>query len=361
MAGLIPYSFIRYLILGVSAFFLIVQRGQAQESGSGKTPETLTARNERLLIGIKWRYTYTLHVPSATIVHQADEAYDFYLHFRYDNTYEQFLNGILTRGPWQINGHALDYPYKSVRTYTIAEISNRILALEFEQPNSNGRYRYYYKSVDAGESPFPPAPGELPEVVVKGKVFQYKKQPWWKVFRRNNPSPATQIPPPIPISIELIGGGYYGGMDLVQKDFIIIRSDGRLIKEYQTVQKGLTVTKKNIPREELERFAAFIQSQRFFEMDRLYDCHTQMCLRRKRQEPTPIPLRLMVTYGDLKKVVTVSIWGEDNRHVRYVDYPPALDLIVDAIQRMAHRLEEPETKKAKAGKSQVKGPRSRIP
>ena len=61
-------------------------------------------------------------------------------------------------------------------------------------------------------------------------------------------------------------------------------------------------------------------------------------------KPTPIPLRLMVAYGDKKKVITISIWGMDNSHIKYVDYPPELDKIIDAIQRMAHRIEETSSK-----------------
>ncbi len=325
----------------------------AQENRSVLPVESYKERNERLLIGVKWRYTYTMHVESATIVHQADKNYEYFLHFRYDNTYEQYLNGKFTKGDWRVEGNTLDYSFKSVKSFEIGDISNRILALEFEQPNSNGKYRYFFKSVEASESPFPPAPGELPEVVVKGKIFKYKKEPWWTVFRKKK-EPVVAKADPVNITVELIGGGYYGGIDAVQKDYIIIKTDGRLIKEFQSISNGLSVTKKNIPREELERFAAFVKDQKFFEMERFYDCNTQMCLKRKRQEPTPVPLRLAISYGNLRKVVTISIWGEDNRHVKYVDYPPALDNIVDAIQRMAHRFEE-ETKGNRVQKS--KSPR----
>ena len=72
----------------------------------------------------------------------------------------------------------------------------------------------------------------------------------------------------------------------------------------------------------------------------MYDCESNFCQERKQNKPTPIPLRLSIAYGDRKKVVTVSIWGKDKNQVRYVDYPPAFDFIVEAIQRMAHRLDE---------------------
>ena len=143
----------------------------------------------------------------------------------------------------------------------------------------------------------------------------------------------------------MIGGGYYGGIDPVLKDFILIKSDGRLIKEFQSVQHGLIVTKKYIPRLELEKFADYILEQGFFEMERAYDCTDPFCMKRKSQKPRPVPLRLSVAYGDRKKVVTIAIWGKDNLNTNYLEYPPALDHIIDAIQKMANRLNDPVVKK----------------
>ncbi|HEB62439.1 MAG TPA: hypothetical protein ENI82_04720 [Bacteroidetes bacterium] len=57
-------------------------------------------------------------------------------------------------------------------------------------------------------------------------------------------------------------------------------------------------------------------------------------------KPTPIPLRLVIAYGTRKKVITISIWGKDKNSVHYVNYPPALDNIIDAIQRMANRIDQ---------------------
>ncbi|MEM9824058.1 MAG: hypothetical protein AAF985_23435, partial [Bacteroidota bacterium] len=121
---------------------------------------------------------------------------------------------------------------------------------------------------------------------------------------------------------------------------IQIKSDGRLIKEHKSLNKGLPVTKKDIPREELEQFAEFVIAQNFFEFDRIYDCTAGGCQKRKHTKPTPIPLRLAIAYGARKKVVTISIWGRDKYNIQYVDYPPALESIIEAIQRMAHRIDD---------------------
>ena len=103
---------------------------------------------------------------------------------------------------------------------------------------------------------------------------------------------------------------------------------------------GLSVVKKNISRNELEDFAEYVIKQKFFDFERIYDCNTSVCQKRKADAPTPIPLRLAIAYGNRKKVITIAIWGEDGRRVQYVDYPPALDNIIDAIQRMANRIDD---------------------
>ena len=123
------------------------------------------------------------------------------------------------------------------------------------------------------------------------------------------------------------------------KDMIHIKSDGRLIKEFHSEYNGHITTKKNIDRAELEEFAEYIVKQGFFEFERIYECHSPACQKRKKVTPKPMPLRLSVAYGDRRQHVTISIWGKDKHGIQYVDYPPALDNIIDAIQRMASRFE----------------------
>lgn len=310
--------------------------------------------DERLLIESKWRYTYTLHAESNTIIHKAENNYDYYLYFRYDYSYQEFLNDRLNIGEWNLNGDILNYSFKNVDQFKIVELNKSVLTLEFTQPNSKGTYQYHFVKVDSKNSPFPKPDNELPEVLVEAedpnapitKIRKKKRGFLSRIFQKNK---LQEIYLPEEnltyISIELIGGGYYGGIDPVLKDFILIKSDGRLIKEFQSVQHGLIVTKKYVPRLELEMFADYIVKQGFFEMERLYDCTDPACMKRKSQKPRPVPLRLSVAYGDLKKVVTIAIWGKDNLNVNYLDYPPALDHIIDAIQKMANRLDDPMVKK----------------
>lgn len=307
--------------------------------------------DEQRLLETKWRYTYTLHLESNTVVHRAEGQYDWYLYFRYDNTFWEYLNGELRQGHWFIEGRRLYYAFREVPHFKLAQVTSRLLVLEFQQPTSRGTYQYHFVRVGSQEAPFERPANQLPEVLVEEeRPRQPRQNRWWAyaakkkrrkwlagLFARKSAEPTDYKPY---IAIELIGGGYYGGIDPVLKDYIIIKNDGRLIKEFQSVHNGLVVTRKYIPREELEAFAQYIIEQGFFEMERLYDCRSHICEVRKRQAPRPVPLRLAVSYGDRRKVVTIAIWGKDDMGIQYVDYPPALDAIIEAIQRMASRLED---------------------
>ncbi len=316
----------------------------AQETGGVWNPP-----DERLFIESKWRYTYTLHAESNTIIHRADESYDFFLYFRYDYTYQEFLNGKMTRGNWSLNGRTLFYSFQHVNKFEIVQLNKSILVLEFNQKNSKGTYQYHFVRVESKDAPFVKPANELPEVIVEVENEKSKSDKGgWLSFGKKKlkrKKGEAEAPKPVYINIELIGGGYYGGIDPVLKDFIHIKTDGRLIKEFQSVNQGLHVTKKNISRDELEMFADYVVKQGFFNFNRTYDCTDPVCMKRKGEKPIPVPLRLSIAYGQQKKVITLAVWGKDDLGIQYVDYPPALDNIIDAIQRMASRLDDTVVRK----------------
>ncbi len=303
---------------------------------------------ERQLIGTKWRYAYTLHLESNTTVHQADKQYQYFLFFKYDFMFEQFLHGKLSKGNWSLNGGTLFYPFRNIKKFEIAAINNKALVLEFQQPNSSGTYQYHFVAVESKDAPFVRPPYELPEVIVEAEPKQGKRRSWWAILKGDDEQKKAEAKrkEQTPISVELIGGGYYGGIDPVIKDFTRITTEGRLIHEFQTVNNPLRVVKKSISRQELESFAEYVTTNKFFLMQRMYDCNSAACEKRKVMKPTPIPLRLTVTYGDKKRMVTIAIWGEDSYKLKYVDYPPALDNIIDAIQRMTHRYDDGKLSKS---------------
>lgn len=295
---------------------------------------------ERQIIGTKWRYTYTLHVESNSAVHQADKSYQYFLFFKYDFSFEQFLHGKFSKGNWSLNGSTLFYPFRNIQKFEIANISNKALVLEFQQPNSTGTYQYHFVAVESKDAPFIRPADELPEVIVEAQSTKNKKKPWWAILRNNDEKKDdVKKKEAAYVSIEIVGGGFFGGIDPVIKDFTRIYPDGRLVHEFQSVNQPLKVTKKVIPKAELEQFGEFVLQNKFFEMKRMYDCNSPICEKRRLLKPTPIPLRLMISYGDKSKVVTIAIWGQDQHKIKYVDYPPALDNIISAIQKFTHRIE----------------------
>ncbi len=299
---------------------------------------------ENLLIETKWEYAYTVHLTSGTVVHQAEDNYAHFLYFRWDNTFLQWLNGSLTEGAWAIKGDELEWPFRKVKSFKISNLTDLSLDLEFAQPNAKGVWAYHFNRVESKDAPFLRPLNELPEVRVEAEnprpsvaaSIGKKAKKWWKFGKKQ---PAEPEKAEVFISVELTGGGFYGGIDPVQRDYVVIKNDGRLIKEFKSQNHPLTVSKKNISREELEKFAQWAVEQKFFELKREYDCTAGFCEKRKGQRPEPMPLRISISYGNIRKMVVVSIYGYDDKGVKYVEYPPQLDNIIEAIQRMANRLD----------------------
>ena len=238
--------------------------------------------DERKLVETKWRYTYAIHLESNTIIHQAENFYDFYLHFRYNYIYEQYLNGVMSRGPWSLDGNQLQYSFKHIKNFEIASISKQAMILEFTQSNSKGTYQYHFIRVESRDAPFVKPLNELPDIIVE-TVNPKKRRAWLSLKKKKKRKKKKRRKKKtdgklVYISIELIGGGYYGGLNPVLREIIFhIKSNGRLIKEFKSANSGLVVTRKNIPREELERFAEFIVNQKFFNFERQYDCSSSYC------------------------------------------------------------------------------------
>lgn len=331
---------------------------------------------ERTLVEAKWRYAYTVHVGSNTVIHEAGDDYQFYLYFRYDYTAEEFLNGRYERKAWALAGDLIYYPFRNVKLFRVAQAGRDELALEFTQPNSKGSYQYHFVRVGDEDAPFIKPVNQLPTVMVEGVTKQRRRRRllggrddrhgvkedrrWWpfgrrtkeeriaaRQERRRERAAAKAAKREVKrrtrdgvlaedVMIEMTGGGFFGGIDPVMRDHTVIKPGGRLVKEFKTVQTDLRRTTIDLDVNEYNLLAEFIRDQGFFDLERSYDCTTEMCVKRKRQKPTPVPLRLAVSDGKRKKVVNVAIYGRDERNVRYVDYPPALEEIIQAVLKVSN-------------------------
>lgn len=328
------------------------------------------AINENLFVNTKWKYTYTTHAESNTIIHKADDTYDYFVFFRYDYGYQTYLNGTLSGGLWRLNKeqNEIMYNFRKVEWWRIASFNEEALILEFTM-NRKSSYRYHFVRVTDADAPFERSPNDLPDINVnfeedaivaetesytqflEKRGIKYNPKVWQRRKERRQRREARRIArlqktvkgraklakeePKEMMQIELVGGGFYGGVDPVYRNMILIKTDGRVIKEYQSQLQGLQVSKHNISRETLEELIAFIEEKQFFEFDQIYTCNTPACIKRLENKPRPIALRIAITKGVRRKIITIPIWDGRGKHNSLIDYPKELDAIVQAIENIA--------------------------
>lgn len=305
--------------------------------------ELLWGFDERKFVETKWKYNYTLQKETNTILHRAEKEYNYFLYFKYDKTYQQYLNGQFTYGLWGVSGNTLAYRFKEIDSFKIVSIKKGSLILEFQPQGSLGKYQYHFSRTTAEKSPFIKPAYELPDVIVATKTKKRDKRKSWlrQLFKTRRKAKDKNRMNIVGngkyISVELVGGGYYGGINPIIRDYIHIKSNGRLVKEFKSKKGGLQVNRNYISRAELEQFMEYVESQGFFDMKRIYDCDDLFCVDRKKKTPKPVPLRLVIAYGNKRKIITVTIWGLDKHKVKYVNHPKGLDNIIYAIQEMGNR------------------------
>ncbi|MCF8238044.1 MAG: hypothetical protein K9I85_07805 [Saprospiraceae bacterium] len=328
---------LRHLLLtGLIGLFLHPNQGGAQSTICPFSKVTSAH-----LVESSWQYLQTVHTSSNTVIHQGLDAFPSYLHFRFDQTAETFTSDVYAEHNWKVLQGQLYLPYQGDSVFCIQQPQADRLTLGFQTGERNESYTYVFQKVEAEATPFVRPWYELPTILVKRDKTSRSnkgKSPWWAFWRRwqkGNPPDS----PPLRIQIEVTGGGYYGGLNPVYRQYVKINSEGRLIREVQTAREGLMVTRKNIDRSELEEFTVWIRDQGFFDFEREYDCTDPLCHRRKGEKPRPMPLQVLVTMGQRTKIVSVPIWGEDNQHVQYIHYPPLIDQIVETVYQMADRMD----------------------
>ena len=287
------------------------------------------------LLETHWQYTYTLQLETNSVVQQAGEQWRHFLYFQFDSICRQSLNGSVTASPWKLDDHALQLAFRKTAQFEVSRLNDFSLELKFSSKDGKSTYVHHFARIARENSPFSETCNTLPVVQIQTVPLPSGPAPDGELAGQPISLPASRNNG---VCVELVGGGYYGGINPVQQDYITISREGRLIHEFESLQGKRLIQKVEIPGDELEKFITWaVQEQRFFELAAEYDCKTAECEKRKTVKPSPVPLRLSITYNDTRKMVAVSIWGLDKNGRRYVSYPPEIDRIVDAIQRMANR------------------------
>ncbi|NJN78466.1 MAG: hypothetical protein HC803_09205 [Saprospiraceae bacterium] len=226
-------------------------------------------------------------------------------------------------------GSEIYFQFRNMNWWKVIKIDKQNLELEFNM--GKGTFRYKFINASKDETKF--FDGEDLGIEgfadIQGTVETKEDEKPKKVM-----ADITPVAPPA-IEIQLVGGGYFGGIDPVLKDYIHLKPNGRLIREVETVQNGLRKSTKDIPREDMEKLIEFIETKGFFELESTYDCTDGNCQSRKRAKPTPVPLTLVIRHGGKKKVVVVTVYGQDGKRGKYVNYPPEIDIIIQNIRLLA--------------------------
>jgi len=256
-----PFTLIRTVAISILVLFGTISGVLAQAESNAASVDS--ALIERTIVEAKWRYVYTMHVGSNTIIHEAGDEYDFYLYFRYDYTAEEFLNGRYERKAWALAGDQIFYPFRNVNVFRVTQAVRQNLALDFTQPNSKGAYQYHFVRVTDEDAPFIKPVNQLPTVLVEGITKQKRKRRrlkgdeiagvkknrrWWPFKKRTKKVKAKKEKrekekeerrisregvAAVDMMIELTGGGFFGGIDPVMRDYAVIKPGGRLVKEFK--------------------------------------------------------------------------------------------------------------------------------
>lgn len=328
------------------------------------------AINEDLLIHTRWKYTYTTHAQSNTVIHRADETYDHFVFFRYDYFFLMYLNGTHSTGQWHLNReqNEIRCPFRQVEWWRLAHFDEQTLILEFTM-NRKSAYRYHFIRVRAEETPFSALPNDLPDVEVdlstpevtssqlayedylQQRGIRYNAKRWERRqarFKRRDERRQARLQrtargrailereaPKELLQIELMGGGFFGGVDPVYRNMVLIKSDGEVIKEYHSALQGLQVSKHTVDRAVLEELIEYIEERDFFDFDQTYLCESPACQRRLQNKPRPIAFRIAVTKGVRRHIITIPIWDGRGLQHSLIPYPQELDEIVRAIMNVA--------------------------
>lgn len=328
------------IIILIAAYFIKPEISIGQDHNDFLYPSV----PESVLFETQWQYAYTLHVESQTVLHQSGENFKAYYYFRLDHSSESFVNKKYDSNSWQIHGALLRAPILNLDSLLIVKATENQLILETQNKNGKGHLQYYLEKLDPKEQIFNKPGYLLPEVDVTTKTPKSRKDStnswlsnlWDWLWGDSQDVPYK--PEPTFINIEMIGGGFFGGIDPAIKNYIRLKTDGRLLREYASEYHGLTKTSKNIGRTELEAFVEYLDTKGFFNLNSNYDCTDPQCLARLASKPRPIPLRISVTYGLKQKVVNIAVFGFDERNYKYLEYPPLIDNIVEIMNRMANRV-----------------------
>ncbi len=322
----------KVLYLFCISIIFILPLGNAQKISLFDIPERLIAETQ-------WEYEALVEKNTQTAIHRADENSSIFIYFRYDGTAQQVFNEKLEYNLWSLEGNTLSYKLRDQESFKVKSIKNNRLVLEFKAGKST--FQYWFKKINdtSRNVGFVKPSNELPTVYVKRKSIFDRK---WKnrLNKHRNKKRKSQKKQEIPtdyIAIEMIGGGYYGGINPVYRDMVQVDAKGNVRAEIVTEKEGSIIRNSKTTVENLKKIVDFATQNNFFEEPLVYDCESLLCEKRKSMKPAPVPLRLSITYNQRKRVVSLNLYGKDRHQIQYVQYPKYIDEIIDFVRDLSNQ------------------------
>lgn len=299
----------------------------------------------------RWKFSYACEAESQDVLFRAEEEYQHFVWFKYDETVQTYLNGALTKDRWRLAApfDKLYYNFAQVEHWKVANYNAQHLVLEFELNGGEGRYQYHFIRMSEAETPFFRYDlGQYPEAVVERTIMGSDPHPYRylkdepgkrripKAGKKDQIRPSSPLDTTPKFEIELVGGGFYGPPDFVRKNQLTINSEGLVKRKLQNEQQGLRVWESQISPAELEQLVAYIEKKGFFEWEQIYPCQTASCMDRLKETPRPVTLSLAISRGHKgRKIVLLPIYAGPDAKQQYLSYPKALDDIVRLLEKVA--------------------------
>gem|GEM_PF-1360285 len=279
-----------------------------------------------------WKYEKTIDQASGLAVHNPDKAYRHFIYFMLSGKMQEYQNGQLSDGIWTTDGTKLMTSIGNISVFDIVKLSAIQLIVEYAPKTGVGRRQLVFSSSEDSEL-FVKPESTINLVKVEAKTKGDTKDSWISQFFAWITGEYQQEEISSQLKIELIGGGFMGGLDPVIKNYIVLYPNGRLIREYASQFGGTTKSSQQLKQSEINALSEFIDQKKFFEISQPISC-LQEAQRRMLKSPRPIPLRLAITDGIKHKVIEIPIYGRDESKSLYCNPPIVVEQIVEGLNRM---------------------------
>jgi len=265
-------------------------------------------------------HRYLVAAQSTQPVVAADE--QLYLHFQEEGVAEVYDGGNFQAKGWLLANGKVWLSIRGQLNFRLRQLDDQSLILEFEiQEPVRSIVQYHFRRVEYDATPFSP---------------NYQNPT--NTATPDPPPPANDLEqPPLnaEIRIELAGGGFEESGAGILYDVLLLRNDGKLLREKKRVDGTTARVVEQLERKAVEQLAVALFEEGFFYLQDHYQCTTAACSERLKQAPRPIPLRLIVEFGYLRKAITVDLYDWNHPGASALPIPDGLVGMIDRIRTLA--------------------------